>query len=408
MILYEASPAAARTKAETAYAVMHSIGEGTFALPRKLRPDIPAALEAVIVRAMSGRPQQRFESVHGLGRSLLPMASSKRRVIWSDYYERDRPPVSPSAPPSFPDPPRPPVSEEKGTMAIDAFRGGRADATRTRSAPVQRPPAPTRVAIAQVVAPSPESREAPAEIARKAPASRRSKPGAHGGLRRAVVIAGLIALGAGGYAAWVDPDMAERIPKDVKASIKRHLPAGEPGAPQAAEETRPRVVPAETRVFLDNKPIPISGGLLPPSDEEREAARKEAEAASPPPDAAPRAESGEVDPATGQPIELEGKSPEELAAAGSPEPTALGPIGIRGSTVGPPRKPTGRVTGADVRAGVVPPYAPGDATMRALRLLDKQKKRRESVWTPETQPRQQQEAPAPRPTQSLTGAPILE
>ena len=53
-----------------------------------------------------------------------------------------------------------------------------------------------------------------------------------------MVIAGLIALGAGGYAAWVDPDMAERIPKDVKASIKRHLPAGGPGnrpGPRASE-----------------------------------------------------------------------------------------------------------------------------------------------------------------------------
>ena len=43
---------------------------------------------------MSLRPQARFESVHDLGRALLPFASGKRRVMWSDYYERDRPPVT--------------------------------------------------------------------------------------------------------------------------------------------------------------------------------------------------------------------------------------------------------------------------------------------------------------------------
>jgi serine/threonine protein kinase len=425
VILYEALTGQRPHEGNTAYVVMHSIGEGKFALPRKLRPDIPAPLEAIVVRAMSSRPQDRFESVHGLGRALLPMASSKRRVIWSDYYERDRPPVSPSAPPSYPDPPRPPVSNEKGTMAIDAFRANRAEATRTRSAPVMRPPAPTRMALPQQVAAVAEAQGAAGSGAvEAAPPSRRdkargAKASRSSGLRNAVVIAGLIALGAGGYAAWVDPEMADRIPQNVKASIRRHLPAeptaegaGTPAAGNAPAGEQPRPVPAETRVTLGEKPIPISGGLTPPSAEELEAARQAA-AASQPPDAAPVA----VDPATGAPVDLGEKSPEELAAAGSPEPAELGPIGARpGTAAGRKGLPaqSRAVTGADVRAGIVEPYAPGDATMRALRLLRQQeKKRRESTYSPETPSRTRPdpapaESPRVKPSLNPAGAPILE
>ena len=422
VILYEALTGRRPHEGNTAYAVMHSIGEGKFALPRKVRPDIPIPLEAVIVRAMGIRPQERFESVHGLGRALLPLASSKRRVIWSDYYERDRPPVSPSAPSSFADPPRPPVSNEKGTMAIDAFRGGRAEATRTRSAPVQRPPAATRVAIPQQP-PAPEPRPEAAQRPERPVSRKAAAPGA--GLKRAVVIAGLIALGAASYAAWVDPNIADRIPKDVKASIKRHLPNDQnaqpasktaEGTPEATAEGKapdqkrqaspapPRAVPTETRVMLGEKPIPISGGLLPPSAEDVEAQKKLFEAANPPPDAAPVSQ---LDPTTGQPIDLGEKSPEDLAAAGSPEPAStVPPIGAgAGRRPGLPRSSN---IGGDVRGRVIPPYAPGDATMRTLRLLQQQKKRREAVWSPESPPRQPAQPAKPPQVINPAGAPILE
>jgi serine/threonine protein kinase len=429
VILYEALTGKRPHEGNTSYAVMHSIGEGKFALPRKLRPDIPMALEAVVVRAMSSRPQDRFESVHGLGRALLPLASSKRRVIWSDYYERDRPPVSLSAPPSYPDPPKPPVgNHDKGTVALNAIRPSQAEATRTRSVPVMRPPAATRVVQAQPEpAPSAESRRAgegdsPESVV---PASRRPSPARTSGLRKAVVIAGLIALGAGGYAAWVDPDIADRIPKDVKASIKRHMPTdslrdlGKPAAeqprPAIPTETRGRL-PTTTRKILPDETTPLRGGLLPPSAEEIEAAKSLAEAGKP--DAAPAG-------ASGDPIDLGNKSPEELAAAGSPVPTALDPLGIRAGTVGPSRRPTGpqsrvpvgAALGAEVRAGNIPPYGGGDATMRAMRMVNKPPKRRpEPAWTPEgmsPRPRSEPASPPPPPPPRTpvftpTGAPILE
>ncbi len=169
VILYEALTGRRPHEGNTAYAVMHSIGEGNFVPPRKVRPDISPALESLLVRAMSIRAQDRFESVHEMGRALLPLASSKRRVIWSDYYERDRPPVSPSSPPSYLDPPRPPVSNDKGTMAIDAFRGSRSESSATRSAPVVRPPAPTRMALPAQAPPATQFRKGTAPEAAAPP-----------------------------------------------------------------------------------------------------------------------------------------------------------------------------------------------------------------------------------------------
>jgi serine/threonine protein kinase len=455
VILYEALTGKRPHEGSTAYVVMHSIGEGTFVPPRSLRPEIPAALEGVILRAMSIRPQDRFESVHGLGRALLPLASSKRRVIWADYYERDRPPVSPAAP-SMPDPPRPPVNAspvDKGTVAMSGFRGGgRAEATRTRSAPVRRPPAPTRVAMPVPAAAEPD-RAAPSEavvVPRSSASSRkvaRAKVEARpsGGLRKAVVIAGLLALGAGGYAAWVDPDIADRIPSGVKASIKRALPSDEAAtatatpappeevtpqapmptgkrvtlpkdlptggpspllpneSPASAEgekptEGEPPLMPTGTRQYLGEKDFPMSGGLTPPSEEELEALRKEAEAAA-------QAEAAAAAPASSPPDQ-----------SGSPEPAAgvRGPAGgARRLPVPQPRPPTGAAMGAEIRGGNISPYPGGDATMRALRFLNQQqqKKRRDQVWNPDSPPPPPKPRPEPPPQSpriSPTGAPILE
>jgi eukaryotic-like serine/threonine-protein kinase len=412
VILYEALTGRKPHDGASAYAIMHSIGEGSFAQPRKIRPDISSAMEAVVVRAMSLRPQERFESVHELGRALLPHASSKKRVIWSDYYERDRPPVSPGAPPSYPNPPRPPVAEEN-TAALAGGRGKKHDQTRTRVLQAARPMAATRVAMPAVPPPAAiESRaqsRAQSHAHRDNDADRPAHPrstsaGRSGGLRRAVVITGLIALGAGGYAAWVDPDIAERIPQDVKAGIKRATEGRRnlPTAPQPQAAPRPQSF--ETRIVLSDKPIPIQGGLLPPSPEELEAQK-----------AATAAEQPDASPPGGEPASetaAEIKNPDDLAAAGSPEPDLVAPAPVRPGqhqgarrVVGPQGKPAG---GQGER---VAPYNSVDATTRALRVLGK-KQRREPVWTDPARTRTDETEPPPPPPRKIilnpAGAPILE
>jgi serine/threonine-protein kinase len=104
VILYECATGRRPHEGDTFYVIMRSIGEGDFRRPRELRPDMPPEFEAVILQAMGRAPSDRFESVHAMGRALLPFASAKRRVLWSDFYERPRPgvvsgaPVAPTAP----------------------------------------------------------------------------------------------------------------------------------------------------------------------------------------------------------------------------------------------------------------------------------------------------------------------
>jgi serine/threonine protein kinase len=94
VILYECLTGRRPHEGDTIFVVMRSIGEGGFEPPSVWRPDLPPELEQIILRAMALRLQDRFESVHALGSALLRFASPRGRVLWSDYYERERPPVS--------------------------------------------------------------------------------------------------------------------------------------------------------------------------------------------------------------------------------------------------------------------------------------------------------------------------
>jgi len=60
------------------------------ARPSEIRPELPAAFEDLIVRAMSERPSDRFASTFELGKALLPFASPKHRTVWLNYYDRQR------------------------------------------------------------------------------------------------------------------------------------------------------------------------------------------------------------------------------------------------------------------------------------------------------------------------------
>ena len=88
VILYECLTGRRPHEGDTLYAIMRSISEGRFAPPRVLRPDLSTDLEAVVLRAMGTRADDRFPSVHALGCALLGLASPRGRVLWSDYFAR--------------------------------------------------------------------------------------------------------------------------------------------------------------------------------------------------------------------------------------------------------------------------------------------------------------------------------
>lgn len=67
-------------------ALLKAITRGEFPTPRSLRPELPEALDAIILRAMSVAPADRFESVYALGQELWPFASALGRRIWERFY----------------------------------------------------------------------------------------------------------------------------------------------------------------------------------------------------------------------------------------------------------------------------------------------------------------------------------
>jgi serine/threonine protein kinase len=66
--------------------LLRAIQDGKFEPPRKLRPDLPEGLEAIILRAMHVAPKQRFESIHALGQRLWEFASPRGQTQWKNFY----------------------------------------------------------------------------------------------------------------------------------------------------------------------------------------------------------------------------------------------------------------------------------------------------------------------------------
>jgi len=115
------------TEAETIYLIMKNIGEGQVVSPRVHRPDLPPELEAIVLRAMMKAPADRFGSVHELGKALLSYATSRRRVIWAEYYGRGD--GAASAPAGWAFPPTAPLPESAPRRRPPSFppTGGSAE-----------------------------------------------------------------------------------------------------------------------------------------------------------------------------------------------------------------------------------------------------------------------------------------
>jgi serine/threonine-protein kinase len=83
VLLYECLCGARPYEAPTLLGLLAAIRDGRFTDPRARRADLPAPLVAVVLRAMSPAPSERFESARALGAALLPFASARAREQWS-------------------------------------------------------------------------------------------------------------------------------------------------------------------------------------------------------------------------------------------------------------------------------------------------------------------------------------
>ncbi|MEZ4408848.1 MAG: serine/threonine-protein kinase [Polyangiales bacterium] len=115
VILYEATTGRLPFDADELIPLIHAIASGTHTPPRALRPDLPAEFEAVIERAMSRDASARYESMHALGRALLPFASRTNRALWREVFGAN---PTPLAQPAVELPPAPAVVSAPPTPTL--------------------------------------------------------------------------------------------------------------------------------------------------------------------------------------------------------------------------------------------------------------------------------------------------
>jgi eukaryotic-like serine/threonine-protein kinase len=95
VVLYEAltgqQPQASRS--DSLMQLVHAIARGEFPTPRTLRPDLPAQLEGIILRAMNLQPLGRYDSMRDWGAALVPFASERARSIWGSAFQASSSPA---------------------------------------------------------------------------------------------------------------------------------------------------------------------------------------------------------------------------------------------------------------------------------------------------------------------------
>jgi serine/threonine protein kinase len=68
-------------------ALFATIVRGGAPPPSSFRPELPREFDAVVLRAMSVEPADRFPSVLELGRALLAFADPRTRAVWGEEFE---------------------------------------------------------------------------------------------------------------------------------------------------------------------------------------------------------------------------------------------------------------------------------------------------------------------------------
>jgi serine/threonine protein kinase len=94
VILYEALTGERPFRGLNGYEIMHAVLTAPVVAPGLSRPDVPFALDQVVMRAMQRDPARRFPSAQDLGLALAPFASNPQ--TWLDRFR------GPSALPSSP------------------------------------------------------------------------------------------------------------------------------------------------------------------------------------------------------------------------------------------------------------------------------------------------------------------
>jgi serine/threonine-protein kinase len=173
VMLYECSTGKRPFEGDDLYPLLHAIVRGDSQPPRAVRPELSAAFEAVVQRAMARDPADRFASMHALGAALMPFASAATQEVWRPVFGAPSA-VDPSTPvrrarletPTLVEPP--PSGSRRRAFVAGCALGlvliGTAFVAAARRPPPRRPrPVAAAPAATPVAAPAPAP--APAVVA---------------------------------------------------------------------------------------------------------------------------------------------------------------------------------------------------------------------------------------------------
>ncbi len=99
-ILYECLTGRRAFEGEGMISILHRVATQPVKPPRELRTELPAALEAVVLRALEKSPAARFASARAMGAALLPFASAKAREEWSEVFVGEAAEAAPAPAPA--------------------------------------------------------------------------------------------------------------------------------------------------------------------------------------------------------------------------------------------------------------------------------------------------------------------
>ncbi len=87
MILYEAVAGALPYRAQSVLGIVREAAEGELLPLSALVPDIPPELEAIVMRALSSDPADRYEDIESFAKALLPFASASGKRAFAAATE---------------------------------------------------------------------------------------------------------------------------------------------------------------------------------------------------------------------------------------------------------------------------------------------------------------------------------
>jgi serine/threonine-protein kinase len=84
LIAYECVTGGLPFWGEDPYELLHAIMTARVVPPSEMNPRVPAAFDAVVLRAMSRDPAERFPDVRAFGAALLPFATAMPSAVWAE------------------------------------------------------------------------------------------------------------------------------------------------------------------------------------------------------------------------------------------------------------------------------------------------------------------------------------